>query len=152
MYESFERFSEDKLPDKKPFYKSLKNKHISEKGYLHAVKIWNNYKMKNMSDYHDPYLKTEVLLLADVFEKFVNRSLEFYTLDPCYYFSSPGLSWDAMLKMTEIKSKLISDIDNYYFLETGLRRGISYVSKRFSEANTKYMIKIMILQKKVNTS
>ena len=57
-----------------------------------------------------------------------------------------------MLKMTEIKSKLISDIDNYYFLETGLRGGISYVSKRFSEANTKYMIKIMLLQKKVNTS
>ena len=75
--DSFERFSEDKLPDKKHFYKSLKNKHISEKDYLHAVKIWNNFEMKNMGDYHVLYLKTDVLLLADAFEKFINRSLEF---------------------------------------------------------------------------
>ena len=59
--------------------------------------------MKNMGDYHDLYLKTDVLWLADVFEKFIDRSLEFYKLDPSYYFSYPGLGWDAMLKMTEIK-------------------------------------------------
>ena len=135
--DSFERFSEDKLPDKKHFYKSLANKHISEKDYLHAVKIWNNFEMKNIGDYHDLYLKTDVLLLTD--EKFINRSLEFYNLDPSYHFSSPGLSWDAMLEMTEIKLELISDIDKYYFVEKGLRGGISYISKRFSETNNKYM-------------
>ena len=95
--------------------------------------------MKNMGDYHDLHLKTDVLLLADVFEKFINRSLEFYKLDPSYYFSSAGLSWDAILKMTEIKLELIPGIDKYYFVEKGLRRGISYISKRFSEANNKCM-------------
>ena len=72
---------------------------------------------------------TDVLLLADVFEIFINRSLEFYKLDPSYYLSAPRLSWDAILKMTEIKLELISDIDMYYFVEKGLRGGISYVSK-----------------------
>ena len=135
----FERFSEDKLPDKKPFYKSLKNKLYSEKDYLQAVKTWNNFEMKSMGYYHDLYLKTDVLLLADVFEKFINRSLEFYKLDLSYYFSSPGLSWDAVLRMAEIKLEPISDIDKYYFVERGLRGGISYISKKFSEANNKFM-------------
>ena len=67
--DSFERFYEDKLPDKKPFYKSLKNKHVSEKDYLHTVKRWNNFQIKNMGDYHDLFLKTYVLLLPDAFEK-----------------------------------------------------------------------------------
>ena len=67
------------------------------------------------------------------------QSLGFYTLDPSYYFNSPGLSWDAMSKTTEIKLELISDIDKCYFVEKGLRGGISYISKRFSEANNKYM-------------
>ena len=69
--------------------------------------------MKNMGDYHDLYLKTDLMLLADVFEKFINRSLKFYKLDPCYYFHSPELSWNSMLKMTEIKLELIYDIDKY---------------------------------------
>ena len=56
--------------------------------------------MKNMSDYHDYYLKKDVLLLADVFKRFTDTCLRFYKLDPCHYFSSPGLSWDGMLKMT----------------------------------------------------
>ena len=138
--DSFERFSKDKLPDKKKhFYRFWKNKHISKKDYLHAVKIWNNFKMKNMRHYHHLYLQTDVLLLADVFEKFINRSLEFYKLHPSYYFSPPGLSWDAAWKMTEIKLKLIYNIDKYNFVEKGLRGGISYISKRFREANNKYI-------------
>ena len=66
-------------------------------------KIWNAFKIKNMGDYHDHYLKRDVLLLADVFEKFISTCLKYYELDPCHYFSSPGLSWDAMLKMTKIE-------------------------------------------------
>ena len=73
--------------------------------------------MKNMGDYHDHYLKKDVSLLADVFEKFIVTCLKFYGLDPCHYFSSPGLNWDAMLKMTGIKLEKISDIDKYLFEE-----------------------------------
>ena len=92
-----------------------------------------------MGDYHDHYLKKDVLLLADVFEKFIGTCLKYYGLDLCHYFSSPGLSWDAMLKMTDIKLEKISDIDKYLFIEKGLRGGISYIAKRYAKANNKYM-------------
>ena len=83
--------------------------------------------------------KKMFLLLADVFEKFINTCLKFYKLDPCDYFSSPGLSWGAMLKMTGVKLEKISDIGMYLFIEKGLRGGISYIAKRHSEASNKYM-------------
>ena len=92
-----------------------------------------------MGDYHDHYMKKDVLLLADVFEKFIDTYLKFYKLDPCHYFSSPGLSWDAMLKMTGVKLENISDIDKYLFIEKGLKGGISYNAKRYAKANNKYM-------------
>ena len=79
------------------------------------------------------------MLLADVFEKFIDTCLKFYKLDPCHYFSSPGLSWDAMLKMTGVKLEKISNIDMYLFTKKGLKGGISYIGKRYSETNTKYM-------------
>ena len=83
--------------------------------------------MKNMGDYHDHYLKKDVLLLADVFEKFTSKSLKLSKLDLSHYFSSLGLSWNAMLKMTGIKLKLISDINMHLFIEKRLREGISYI-------------------------
>ena len=93
--------------------------------------------MKNMSNYHDHYLKKDVLSLADVFEKFIDTCIKFYGLDPCHYFSSPGLIWNAMLKMTGIKLEKIPDLDKHLFIEIGLRRGISYIAKRHSKANNK---------------
>ena len=95
--------------------------------------------MKNMSDYRDHYFKKEVLQLADIFEKFFGTCLKYYGLDPCHYFSSPGLSWDAMSKMTGVKLKKISDIEKHFFIEKGLRGGISYIAKRYAKANNKYM-------------
>ena len=92
--------------------------------------------MNTMGDYHDLYLKTDVLLLADVFEKFIKICFNYYGLDPCHYFSSPKLSWNAMLKMTGIKLGLISDIDMHLFIEKAMRGGIS---KRYSKANNKYL-------------
>ena len=76
--------------------------------------------MKNMGDYHNHYFKKDVLFSADVFEKFISMCLNFYWLDPCHYFSSPGLSWDAMLKMTVVKLEQISDTDKHLFIEKGL--------------------------------
>ena len=80
------------------------------------------------------YLKTDVLLLCDVFEKFIDVYLKYYKLDPCHYFSIPGLAWDAILKMTGIKLEKINDIDMYLFLEKGMRGGVSYISKRYSKS------------------
>ena len=79
------------------------------------------------------------MLLADVFEKFIATCLKLHGLDPCHYFSSPGLSWDAMLKIVGIKLEKIPDIDKYLFIEKGLRGGISYIAKRYAKANNKYM-------------
>ena len=79
------------------------------------------------------------MLLGDVFEKFIAMCLKFYGLDSCHYFISPGLSWDAMLKMTDVKLEKISDIDKYLFIEKGLRGGISYTAKRYTKANNKCM-------------
>ena len=95
--------------------------------------------MKNMSDYHDHYLQKGALLLVDVFEKFIDMSLKYYELDPCHYFNYPGLSWDAMLKMTDIELEKVSDIDKHLFIEKGLRGGISYIAKRYAKVNNKYI-------------
>ena len=95
--------------------------------------------MNTVGGYHGLYLKADVLLLADVFEKFIKTCLDYYGLDSCHYFSSPGLSWNAMLKMTGRKLDLILDIDMHLFIEKGMRGGISYISKRYSKANNKYM-------------
>ena len=91
-----------------------------------------------MGDYHDHYLKKDILLSVDVFEKFIATRLKFYGLDPCHQFSSPGLSWDAILKMTGVKLEKISDIDKYLFIGKGLRGAISYITKRYAKANNKY--------------
>ena len=92
-----------------------------------------------MGDFHDHYLKNDVLLLADVFEKFISTCIKHYELDPCHYFSSPELTWDAMLKMTGVKLEKISDIDQYLFIEKGTRGRVSYIAKSYAIANNKYM-------------
>ncbi|XP_060580207.1 uncharacterized protein LOC132736990 [Ruditapes philippinarum] len=137
--DSFEKFEETKLPSQEEFYSVLNEAHISDSEYTHAKNVWKKFKIKTMGEYHDLYLKTDVLLLADVFENFRKTCLEYYKLDPCHYFSSPGLAWDAMLKMTGIKLDLISDIDIHLFIEKGQRGGISYIANRYSKANNKYM-------------
>ena len=88
-----------------------------------------------MGDYHDLYLRTDVLLLADVFETFRATSMKHYQLDPAYYFSLPGMAWDALLKETKVELELLTDIDMHLFFEKGLRGGVSMVSKRFAKAN-----------------
>ena len=92
-----------------------------------------------MGDYNDLYLKSDILLLADVFENFCKTCLQYYKLDPTHYFTSPGLSWDAMLKMTGIKLELMTDVDTFQFIEKGTRGGISYIANRYGESNNKYM-------------
>ena len=117
------------------FFSSLKDCGISEKEYERAVNFWRVFSFKNLVEYHDLYLKTDVLLLCDVFEKFISVCLKDYGLDPCNYFSSPGLSWDAMLKMTGVQLEKINNIDMHLFLEKAMRDGVSYISKRYRKSN-----------------
>ena len=137
--DSFEKFDQTKLPTKDQFYSILNDQHITDDEYDHAKKVWKTFKIKTMGEYHDLYLGSDVLLLVDVFESFRKTCLQYYKLDPCHYFTSPGLSWDAMLKMTNIKLELMTDIDMYQFIEKGLRGGVSYIAHRYGKANNKYM-------------
>ena len=125
------------MPGRKCFYRSVKDRttgdngktldgHMTHEEFLTCKNIWNVFGMENMSDYHNHYLKKGVLLLA--VEKFIDTSLKLYGLDPCDYFCSPGLSWDAMLKISGVQLEKISDIDMYLFIEKGLRGGISYIA------------------------
>ena len=100
--DSFEKFNQTELATKEQFYSVQNAQHITNDEYDHAKKVWKAFSIETMGEYHDLYLKTDVLLLADVFESFRMTCLQYYNLDPCHYFTSLGLSWDAMLKMTNI--------------------------------------------------
>ena len=139
--DSFEKFHEKQLPSKEEFHSILSNEHITDEQYDHAQNVWKTFNLKTMGDYHDLYLKSDILLLADVFENFRVTCLQYYKLDPCHYFTSPGLAWDAMLKMTNVKLELLTDIDMFQFIEKGMRGGTSYIANRYGKANNKYMKK-----------
>ena len=134
-----EKFNDTKLPPREAFYSKLSGKGITEKNYKHAWNVWNTFKMKTFKDYHKLYNETDVLLLADVFENFRNLCLKIYGLDPVYYYTAPGLAWDACLKMTNINLELLSDPNMLLMFEKGIRGGISIISNRYGEANNKYM-------------
>ena len=133
--DNWERFQETELPPIDKFYSSLNNENISTEDYEHAKKVWNTFNCQNLGHYHDLYLRTDVLLLADVFENFRTTCLKHYELDPAHYYTSPGLSWDALLKKTEVQLELLTDYDMFLFIEKGLRGGISQVSKRHFKPN-----------------
>ena len=137
--DSFEKFDKTELPTKEEFYSILNNEHITDEDYQHAKNVWNTFSLQSMGDYHNLDLKSDILLLADVFENFRKTCLQYYKLDPCHYFTSPGLSWDAMLKMTNIQLELMTDIDMFQFIEKGMRGGISDIANRYGKANNKYM-------------
>ena len=137
--DSFEKFDQTELPAKEHFYSILNDQDITNDEYDHAEKVWKAFKIKTMGEYHDLHLGSDVLLLTNVFENFRKTCMQYYKLDPCHYFTSPGLSWDAMLKMTNIKLELMTDIDMFPFIEKGMRGGVSYIANRYRKANNKYM-------------
>jgi len=133
--DSRERFSETRLPDKEKFYSKLNDEHITDEEYVHAQAVWGAFECKTLGDYHDFYVKTDVALLADVFENFQNLCIEQYGLDPVHYYMSPGLSWDALLKKTGVELELFTDYEMHLFEERGMRGRISMVSNRYTKAN-----------------
>ena len=137
--DSITKLSETKLPPQEEFYSELNHFHISDEDYEHARKVWKYFHMKKMKDYHNLYLEIDVLLLADVFENFRDVCIENYKLDPAWYYTAPGLAWDACLKKTEIELELLSDVDMLLMIENGIRGGVSTITKRYAEANNPYM-------------
>ena len=137
--DSIEKLKDTKPPTQKAFYSKLTGKGINNYNYRHVLNVWNTWKMKTFKEYLELYNVTDVLLLADVFENFRDVCLKNYGLDPVYYFTAPGLAWDAMLKMTGIYLELLSDIDMLLMVEKGIRGGISIISNRYGKANNKYM-------------
>ena len=136
---SINKLKETKLPSKEAFYSKLYDEEISDKDYQHANNVWKTFNCQTLQDYHDRYLKTDVLLLADVFENFRKTCLKHYKLDPCHYYTAPGLAWDACLKETKQKLQLLKDYDMLMMFERGIRGGISHISKRYATANNKHM-------------
>ena len=144
--DSWEKFNETALPPKKDFYSNLNLENISDEDYAHAQKVWDVFKIKNLGEYHDLYVKSDTLLLADVFENFRNMCLNIYELDPVYFVSAPGLAWQACLKKTKVQLELLTDYDIILMTEKGIRGEICQASHRHVKANNPYrkiIIKIL---------
>ncbi|XP_071572850.1 uncharacterized protein [Temnothorax nylanderi] len=122
------------LPPHESFY-SLTDDTVSESDYEHAANVWRRFSIQTLGEYSDLYLKTDVLLLADIFENFRDSSIKSYGLDPAHYYTLPGFTWDAMLKHTRINFELLTDIDMVTFIERGIRSGLSQCSDRYAQAN-----------------
>ena len=137
--DSFEKFNDPQLPPKDKFCSILTGEGISDEQHQHAQNVWNTFNIKTMERYDDLYLKSDILLLADVFENLRETCLPYYKLNPAHYFTSPGLSWDVIMKMPGIKLELTTDVDMSQFIEKDLRGGISYIANRHEEAHKKYM-------------
>ena len=124
------RFDETQLPPKELFYSTLTEEYIKDDEYAHAQNVWQKFEIENLKKYHDLYLMTDTLLLADVFEQFRDMCLKNYELDPVHSYTAPGLTWKAALKMTKVKLDLLTDIDQHIFIEDGIRGGVAMISQR----------------------
>ena len=137
--DSWEKFNETKIPPKKAFYSKLNLEDITDKDYAHAQKVWEVFEIRNHGEYHDLYVQTDTLLLADVFENFRNKCIDIYVLEPVYFVSASGLAWQACLKKTEVELELLTDYDMILMIEKGIRGRICQAVYRYAKANNKYM-------------
>ncbi|XP_047029015.1 uncharacterized protein LOC124636862 isoform X1 [Helicoverpa zea] len=135
----WEHYQDTNLPSKKQFYNSMTNESITDEDYEYAQTVWLEFNIQNMGMYTDLYLKTDVLLLADVFESFRITCKRYYNLDPAFYLTAPSLSFDAMLLKTGVKLELISDVEIFRMIQKGIRGGVCMCSKRHVKANHKYL-------------
>ena len=134
---SWNKFKESQLPPIEAFYSNLNMSNVSENDYEHAQRVWKEFRIRNLGEYHNLYLKTDVILLANVFEAFRDTCLEHYSLDPAHFYTSPGLAWKACLKCTGIRLELLTDTDMLLMFERGIRRGITQAVHRYAYVNNK---------------
>ncbi|KYN06853.1 hypothetical protein ALC62_02236 [Cyphomyrmex costatus] len=132
-----EKLNDTRLPPRESFHSSLTGDTVSESDYAHDANVWKRFFVRTLGEYSDLYLKTDVLLLVDVFENFRESCVASYGLDPAHYYTLPGFTWDAMLKHIRVKFELLTDIDMVMFIERGIRGGLSQCSGRYAKANNK---------------
>ena len=137
--DNWDRFNETRLPSKDKFYSNLYMSGVGDKEYEHARNVWNEFKIRNMGEYHDLYLKADTILLANVFESFRSICMKNYGLDPAHFYTAPGLAWRACLKKTGVKLELLLDPDMLPMFERGIHGGITQSVHRWAAANNPYM-------------
>ena len=137
--DGWNKFNEKLIPCKELFYSNLTLENISEVDYMHANNVFKTTELNNLGDYHDLYVRSDTLLLADVFENFRNACLSNYELDPAHFVSLPGLAWQPCLKKTNVELELLTDYDMLLMIEEGIRGGICHAIQRYAKANNKYM-------------
>ena len=135
----WEKFKETKLPLKEAFYSKVNMVGVKDEDYEHARKVWREFGIKNLREYHDLYLKTDVILLANVFEAFRDVCLKNCDLDPAHSYTAPGLAWKACLMKTRIRLELLLDLDMLLMFERAIRGGITQSAHRWAKANNPYM-------------
>ena len=137
--DGWDRFNEKVLPCKESFYSSLTLENITEVDYTHANNVFKKFNINNLGEYHDLYVRSDTLLLADIFENFRQSFLKNYELDPAHFVSLPGLAWQACLKKTNVELELLTDYDMLLMIEEGIRGGICHAVNRYAHANNHYM-------------
>ena len=137
--DNWERFYETSLPNKESFYSNLNMEDIDDTDYRHGNNVLYKFKLNNLGDYHDLYVRSDTLSLADVFENFRDMCLKQYELDPAHFLLLPGLAWHACLKKTNTELELLTDYDMLLTVEEGIRGGICHSRHRYAKANNKYM-------------
>ena len=137
--DSWDRFEQITLPPASSFNSKLNMSGVSDPDYKHACKVWRDFGIRNLGEYHDLYLRTDVILLANVFESFRHICLDNYGLDPAHFYTAPGLAWKACLKKTGIRLDLLLDPDMLLMFKRGIRGGITQSVHRWAAANNPYM-------------
>ena len=137
--DGWDKFNEKVLPGKESFYSNLTLENISETDYAHANNVFKKFYINNLGEYHDLYVRSDTLLLADIFENFRQSCLKNYELGPAHFVSLPGLAWQACLKKTNVELELLTDYDIFLMVEEGIRGGIRHVMQRYVKANKRYM-------------
>ena len=137
--DEWDKFNEKIIPSKESFYSNLTLENISETDYAHANNLFKKFNINNLGEYHDLYVRSDTLLLADIFENFRQSCLKNYELDPAHFVSLPGLAWQACLKKTNVELELLTDCDMLLMVEEGIRGGICHAIQRYAKANNKYM-------------